>query len=83
MSFFAAAKGAARVVALEPEAAGSRGGVSERIARTIGKLADLAKPGATLIVCDASRQDFFARIGSRLLLGNRLASTSSPACSGS
>jgi SAM-dependent methyltransferase len=121
-SFYAACAGAARIVSLEPEAAGSRSGARERFdrirarlgahnvelqaktlqdfdaggerydvllsmasinhldedacirlqsdpeararyAELLSKLADLAAPGADLIVCDASRYNFFARIG--------------------
>lgn len=123
-SFYLACSGAARVVSLEPEAAGSRGGAKrkfmhirerlganqvefrpetlqefdacgerfdmlisiasinhldeaacmrlhhdgearERYAQLFSKLADLAKPGADLIVCDASRHNFFGRLGRR------------------
>lgn len=121
-SFYAACAGAARVVSLEPEAAGSRSGVQERFMRArellgseqvelrpetlqgfdprgeqfdvlisiasinhldedlcmrlqhdpearntylqiLSKLADLAKPGADLIVCDCSRYNLFAQLG--------------------
>jgi SAM-dependent methyltransferase len=59
-SFYAASAGAARVVSLEPEAAGSRGGAAERFARIRDRLGadNVELQGVTLQDYDAGGERF-------------------------